>query len=170
MRVFLVGFMGAGKTTVGRLLAEQLRLPFFDIDEEVEAAAGCSIAEIFEARGEAGFREDEQEALKAVLEHPAGVISTGGGLPCQDENWNLLETRGTTVWLDAPFSVLCRRVASDPQSRPLFEDRERARALYLSRKPAYSRAELRVGISAKDSPLAVATYVARKLGDRPCAS
>ncbi len=171
MRVFLVGFMGVGKTTVGRLLAKHLGVPFVDLDDQVEAAVGSSIPEIFEDRGEPWFREQEHAALRSVLEYPDAVVATGGGLPTLEQNQGLLQAAGTTVWLDVPFDVLCERiVAADQPSRPLFQDPESARQLFLARLPAYSRADHRVTISSEDSPREVAERIASSLGDYPCAS
>ena len=171
MRVFLVGFMGVGKTTVGRVLAQQLGVPFFDLDEEVEATVGRSIPEIFEEHGETWFRERESAELRSVLRHPAAVVATGGGLPTLDRNRKLLKTAGATVWLDLPFDVLCQRIAAaDQPPRPLFRDPESARQLFLSRVPAYARADHRLTVSGEDSPAELAERIAQWLGDGPCAS
>lgn len=171
MRVFLVGFMGVGKTTVGRLLAQRLDLPFFDLDDEVEAAAGRTIPEIFAAEGEAGFREREHAALLGVLRRPDSVVATGGGLPTQKRSLELLETAGSTIWLDAPFDTLRARLSSaETAARPLLRDPEKARQLFQSRRSAYRRADHRVPISPEDTPAAVAAHIAEWLGGRPCAT
>ncbi|MCB1036880.1 MAG: shikimate kinase [Acidobacteria bacterium] len=171
MRVFLVGFMGVGKTTVGRFLAQRLELPFVDLDEEVEATAGRSVAQIFTQEGEAGFRELELAALESVLRRPPAVVATGGGLPAQPKGAELLRSAGTTVWLDAPFELIEQRVCGgDQPPRPLFQDPEGAAELYRRRLPAYRIADHHIAVAEGDAPVALARRIADRLGDRSCAS
>lgn len=162
MRVFLTGFMGCGKTTVGRLLSERLRVPFIDLDGAIERAAGLSVREIFEQGGEALFRRLEHEALVASVE--AGresVVATGGGTPTLERNLRILEDAGISVWLDPPFSLIAQRIgALGKRDRPLFETEAQALELYRRRLPIYRRADLRIGIEPGESPEEVASRIA----------
>ncbi|MGH9363615.1 MAG: shikimate kinase, partial [Thermoanaerobaculia bacterium] len=111
MRLFLTGFMGAGKTTIGRLLAGRLGCPFVDLDEEVERRAGMSVRRIFETLGEPEFRRLEAEELAKSVSREDVVVATGGGTVCFDESARLVRARGLTVWLKPSFATLTRRIA-----------------------------------------------------------
>src|SRR5690348_16803995 len=133
--IYLVGFMGSGKSTVGRLLAHRLGWSFFDTDDEIEAAEKTSISDIFEKRGEPEFRRIESEivrqhALWIERGRPA-VLALGGGAFAQPENRRVVEDRGITVWLDCPFELVSRRTAH-ASHRPLARDPEKMKALYES--------------------------------------
>jgi shikimate kinase len=145
--IYLVGFMGCGKSTVGRALADELGWRFFDLDEEIEKAAGESITEIFEKRGEEEFRALETEALKKrVRDVRMGrpqVIALGGGAFTRQENFELATHHGVTIWLDTPLDVIERRIAEETH-RPLARDPVRLRALYEDRRQAYERADYRI--------------------------
>ena len=163
--VFLVGFMGSGKTSVGRALATQLRLVFIDLDDRIARHAGKSVQGIFAEDGEEVFRAHERATLLALEpELPAGaVIATGGGA-CQDaaaRAW--MQARGTMVWLDVPLETIERRVPRDG-SRPLFGDPVALDALYRERRRDYATASLRVEIGALP-PEDVAARIARELGE-----
>lgn len=156
--IYLVGFMGSGKSTIGRLLAHRLGWSFFDTDDEIEAAEKMPIAEIFEKRGEPEFRRIETEILRQHvdwIEHgrPA-VLALGGGMFAQAENRRVLEDRGLTVWLDCPFEVVARRVAQ-ASHRPLARDPERFALLYESRRPSYESADIHIVIQSDDPAEAV---------------
>lgn len=138
--IFLVGFMGAGKTTVGRTLAEHMGYDFFDLDELIEAQAAKSVQAIFAELGEAEFRRLEHEAIRACSNRSRAVIALGGGAYVPDWNRTLLRTIGRTVWLDCPLDVCLRRVSGD-QSRPLLGDEGEMRELLEERRPAYSQAD-----------------------------
>jgi len=151
--IYLVGFMGSGKSTIGRRLADRLGWDFFDTDDEIEAAEKTSIAEIFEQRGETEFRCIETAILRqhvAWIEHgrPA-VVALGGGVFAQSENRELLENNGLTVWLDCPFDIVARRVAQ-ASHRPLARDPEKFAALYQQRRAAYELADMHIPISGDD--------------------
>lgn len=145
-RLVLTGFMGAGKTTVGRLLAESLGWDFLDLDQHVETRAGASVPELFAQHGEAHFRRLESSALANALSLTRTVIALGGGTPEQLTNRLLLEqTPGTTViFLDAPFETLFDRCmlesfAQPQHSRPVLGDPAEAALRYKQRQPLYAR-------------------------------
>ncbi|HVS15030.1 MAG TPA: shikimate kinase [Thermoanaerobaculia bacterium] len=168
MRIYLVGFMGAGKTAVGRCLARRLGWRFVDLDREIERRSGVSVAEIFEREGEPGFRSRETAALRRISRRQRTVVATGGGTLTDPENAEVIRASGRSVFLDAPLEVLFDRVERSARDRPLFSDRAQARALYESRLAAYRSADLVVPVTAEDRPEAVAERVAARLGSEPC--
>lgn len=145
----LAGFMGAGKTSVGRIVARQLGWRFVDLDDRIVEAAGTSIRAIFESRGETAFRQLEHELLERILGESlaAGrptVIALGGGTVTQERNLVLLRKAGAAiVWLDCPVEVILQRCAGI-SDRPLFGTEEDVRRLYQHRRPFYERADGRV--------------------------
>ena len=146
--IFLVGFMGAGKTSVGRALSRKLRWRFEDLDDRIQAREGRTIPEIFRQSGEAGFRRSELAALRDLLadmESGPMVAALGGGAFVQEEVASLLEKAGSaTVFLDAPTEELWRRCAQDVIDRPLRRREAEFRQLYEARRPRYLRARVRV--------------------------
>ncbi len=161
--IYLVGFMGCGKSTVGRALAEELGWPFFDLDEEIEKHAGASITSIFSDRGEAAFRALESAALerrvKLARTGRPQVVSLGGGTFTLPANCELANANGVTIWLDAPLTVIERRIASETH-RPLAQDREKWSALYDDRRQAYSQADYRIETGEKDADAVVKQILA----------
>jgi len=146
--VFLVGFMGAGKTSAGRRLAERLGWRFLDLDDVVEARAGCTVREIFRQSGEARFRWQEAEALESVLiaagDEPL-VLALGGGAFVQPANAAALRQTGCpSVFLDASPEELRRRCMAHGDTRPLFQDAAQFEQLYASRRDAYLAATERL--------------------------
>jgi shikimate kinase len=142
--IYLLGFMGSGKTTVGELLARELGWRFIDLDQVIEAGQGLSIVEIFEAAGEPFFRQVEHAALREVSKAEPAVVALGGGTFAQKPNLDfILETGGTTIWLDCSIEELRQRCAG-MTNRPLFRDPESFRRLFNERLPYYQRAEHRV--------------------------
>jgi len=121
MNIYLVGYMGTGKTTVGQLLAKKLRRSLIDVDEFIENRYRKTIAAIFEEKGEDGFREIEHRALQEIVNFENIVVSTGGGLPCFSDNMNLLNQTGITVYLRASVDELFDRLSGDMQKRPLIK-------------------------------------------------
>ena len=117
--IVLVGFMGSGKTSTGRRLAQRLGLPFVDADAEIEAAAGMTIAEIFAKHGEPSFRDGERRVMARLLEQGPRVIATGGGAFLHDETRARIAARGLSVWLKADPEVLWRRVRKRSRKSPL---------------------------------------------------
>lgn len=151
--LYLVGFMAAGKTTVGRALAEELGWPFVDVDKDIEASQGKTIAQIFDEQGEDAFRDIESRAIhRRVARIEAGlpcVLALGGGAFAQPRNWELIENNGVTVWLDCTIETVRRRLASD-STRPLARDHERLAQLFEDRRPLYSRADFRIEVDCDD--------------------
>jgi len=158
----LVGFMAAGKSTVGQRLAAALRRPFVDLDQRVEEATGSSVAEIFESRGEAAFRELESRALRTVLHEGPCVLATGGGSMVDASSRALLREGAWVVWLDLRFDTVRARLASDRRRRrPLAESlgEEGLVRLYRSRRPEYAAvAHLRVEVDRR-SPVQLSRWI-----------
>ncbi|HYI48067.1 MAG TPA: shikimate kinase [Allosphingosinicella sp.] len=144
--IALIGLMGAGKTSVGRRLAKRLSLPFADADAEIEAAAGLSIAEIFERFGEAHFRDGERRVIARLVDGPRQVIATGGGAFMDEETRALILARCTAIWLDGDLDTLAARLGRRDH-RPLLRDKE-PRALLAelaeARNPIYALAHFTV--------------------------
>jgi shikimate kinase len=151
--IYLVGFMAAGKSTIGSALAEQLGWPFVDIDLEIERQEQLTIAQLFTDRGETAFRDPETAMIrKRVNSIRAGcpsVVALGGGAFVQPKNWELLENNGITIWLDCPFDLVCRRLNGDV-TRPLARDLSRLAQIFEDRRPLYGRADFRVEITTED--------------------
>lgn len=123
MRIFLIGYMGAGKTTVGRQLSKRLDLPFYDLDQVIEESEGQRVADIFERNGEAGFRGVERNTLQRMIDtHPRMVLSTGGGTPCFYDNLKVMKEQGTTVYLKMDVGSLAHRLMHSKSERPLIKD------------------------------------------------
>lgn len=144
--IALVGMMGAGKTTLGRALAERIGCPFADSDKAVEQEAGCTITDIFAREGEAGFREREHRALERLLASPPLVLSTGGGALLDPRNRELLRRRAFTIWLNASPATLARRIGAS-RDRPLLEGSDleaRLAQLLADRRLLYAEADLRI--------------------------
>ena len=162
--LYLVGMMGSGKTSTGRPLAERLGYGFVDADAVIEQAAGCSIPEIFERDGEAGFRALESQVLNAISQRHSLVVATGGGVVTQQENWGLLHS-GVVIWLDVVPEQLMQRLKADSTLRPLLQtdDPDAAlNALLNRRRPLYAEADLTVVID-QETPDAVADGILQLL-------
>ena len=144
--VVLIGLMGAGKSSVGRRLAERLELPFIDADEEVEKAAGCSISDIFELYGEQAFRDVEERVIARLLTEAASVIATGGGAFMNPRTRARIRSTGVSVWLTADLDVLDRRTRRRG-GRPLLaggDGRATLEALARERDPVYAEADIKI--------------------------
>lgn len=144
--VVLVGMMGAGKTSVGRLLAQKLGLPFIDADSEIEQAAQATISEIFERDGEAVFRSGERRVIARLLEGPLCVLATGGGAFMSDETRGKIHERAISIWLRAELDLLVRRVGRR-RDRPLLNTgnpRDTLAKLLEVRSPIYGEADITV--------------------------
>ncbi|MBC7851392.1 MAG: shikimate kinase [Chitinophagaceae bacterium] len=123
MRIFLIGFMGSGKTHWGGLVADRLKLPFQDLDTIIVEAEGQSIADIFQEKGEEHFRLQERDILRDIIhKHPSLVLSCGGGTPCFFNNIDLMKKEGTVVWLNSSIEALTERLQREKAHRPLIKD------------------------------------------------
>jgi len=149
-RIYLVGFMGSGKSTVGRRVAERLALPFVDLDDEIERTSGRTIRALFEESGEDAFRRRESEFLEGTATLPAAVIATGGGCFAQEENRRRIARLGTSVFLDAPLTTVRERL-SGKTDRPLFQTPEQLAGLFAAREPFYRMARFSVSLSGAES-------------------
>lgn len=157
-RILLIGYMGAGKTTLGRALADDLGLEFIDLDHYIEKRYRKTISDIFAEKGEEEFRRLEQRMLHEVAEFENVIISTGGGTPCFFDNIDYMNTQGITVYLKVPIERLFTRLSIARNKRPLIKDKndEELRTFIASqleqREPAYTKA--------------LHTYIADKLEDK----
>jgi len=142
-KIYLVGFMGAGKTTVARALARRLAWQFEDIDERIEARERRSIASIFAQNGEPYFRQLERQALSELLPERHTIVATGGGTFAEADNRALMLADGAVAWLDLPLTRVIDRVPADGR-RPLAADRAQLDQLYTRRQLAYAHAHVRI--------------------------
>jgi shikimate kinase len=145
-KIYIVGFLAAGKTTVARLLGRRLGWPVEDIDDLIETRERRSIAEIFSASGEPYFRAVEREVVRSLLVPRNIVVATGGGTFVDPESRGLIGQDGLSIWLDVPLDEIVARVPADGR-RPLATDRAQMERLYAARRPAYQRAHLRLDAS-----------------------
>ncbi len=144
--IYLIGFMGAGKTSVGQSLAHLLGWTFVDLDAAIEEREGFSIREIFSRRGEPFFREIEREELEKVSRGRKLVVALGGGTFCAGVNREIVKSTGISVWLDAPIDLLLARCAPDG-TRPLFTTRKEIEELLAGRLSSYAQADHRVDVT-----------------------
>jgi shikimate kinase len=166
--LYLVGMMGAGKSTVGRLLARRLKLRFFDCDHEIERRCGVKIPLVFEIEGEAGFRAREAETVAELSELPGIVLATGGGAILLEENRRRLAARGTVIYLRARPEDLYSRVRND-RNRPLLATADplrRLRELHAERDPLYASIADVVIDTGKQTVQALARELVARLGER----
>ncbi len=155
--IYLVGFMGSGKSTVGQMLASRIGWKFFDLDSDIEKSQNTSIAEIFETLGEAEFRRLEREAIRARVRRiecgiPA-VVALGGGAFVQPDVYSLLTGNGVSIWLDCPFEIIQRRIALNGARnglRPLARDPAGFERLYHDRRKSYSLADYHIEVGEDD--------------------
>lgn len=150
--------MGAGKSYTGKLLAKLLRVPFIDLDERIESAAGKTISAIFAEDGEEVFREYERQALRACAQLDGGVIATGGGAPCFHDGMDWMNDQGLTVFLDPTLEILFARLASGRSHRPLLEQEQAfqkaAASKLAARRPTYEKAQLQLRITDPNADVA----------------
>ncbi len=149
MKIALIGFMGSGKTTIGKLLSEKLNLEFTDTDKIIEKETGMKISEIFSKYGEKFFREKERKILLQLTKKDNLIISTGGGLPLNENNMEILNKHFTTVYLKADFETLWNRIKSD-KNRPLSAKGEKRLSKLLKfREKCYEKATFIVDTNRK---------------------
>jgi len=169
--IFLIGFMGAGKTSVGEMLAERLGYRFIDLDQRLCERFGTTIPEVFESHGEKAFREAEREELVRCADGQKLVVATGGGAFCSEKNRQIIHASGgLSVFLDPPWETLGARLAGDNAGRPKYGDAAQARRLFESRLPDYRRAMRVVGLAGSESAAAAADLVLAVLEEAPCAT
>ncbi len=149
LNIYLIGMMGSGKSTIGPLLAQQLGYSFLDTDSTIEKLVGQSVAEIFQAVGEAEFRQTETKVLAEVSAHIRLIVATGGGIAIERENWNHLH-QGLVIWLDPSLDLLVERLQDDT-TRPLLATAEDLHAklatILAERRHRYAQADIQISIS-----------------------
>ena len=156
--IVLIGMMGAGKSSLGARLADRLKLTFVDADAEVEAAAGMSIAEIFEAHGEAAFRDGERRVIARLLKGGPQVLALGGGAFVDSATRAEVLDKAISIWLDVPVDELVQRVKRKPGKRPLLANTDmhtKLTTLMRERGPLYAKAHIRANISGKSHDAAI---------------
>jgi shikimate kinase len=164
--IFLVGPMGAGKSTVGRQLAKSLSMEFVDCDREIEERTGVNISIIFEVEGEEGFRKRERAMIEQLTERDGIVLATGGGAVLEEDNRARLRTRGFAIYLNAPIELLLERTARDKQ-RPLLQtDDPKAKLIALAeeREPLYQQVADMVVKTDRRTARHVVKEIVRRLG------
>jgi shikimate kinase len=162
--IFLIGFMGAGKSSVGKKLAKRLHMGFSDLDEAIEKGLGVTVSEVFSRWGEGFFRDTESRILRSLAQKSGQVIATGGGIVLRECNWETMKKWGITVYLRAPIEVLWSRIEGDA-SRPLLrveDPLKRAQELFSERVSLYEKADLIVDTE-NASPDDVAEDIIEKL-------
>ncbi len=154
MKIFLVGFMGSGKTTVGRELAARVDTPFFDLDELIESAEKMTIREMFAQKGEPYFRKRERDLLRSTRHLESAIVATGGGTFTFDENIQFIQSEGLSIYLSAPYALLRARIGSK-EDRPLFRDDVSTHELYANRIRYYRMADIAVDIREDETPVEI---------------
>ncbi|MBO4874260.1 MAG: shikimate kinase [Bacteroidales bacterium] len=156
MRIFLVGFMGAGKSVIGRRLAKSLDLSFYDLDEEIESRYKMSVSSIFQKYDEACFRKLETTVLESFSEKDKFVLSCGGGTPCFGNNMELMNSLGTTIYIKVQTEELSSRISASYHKRPLTEGKSDAEladyvaATLKAREPFYAKSKITVDATGTD--------------------
>jgi shikimate kinase len=166
--IFLIGMMGAGKSTVGKLLAQQLGYNFIDTDPLIEQCAGKSIPEIFADDGEDKFRDLEQKVLSQVSAHTRLVVATGGGIVMRSLNWSHLHD-GIVVWIDVPVDVLYDRLKTASEKRPLLQTDDPLQTLndiYSQRRDRYAQADISIMVNADETSEAVSNRLLNMIQTR----
>jgi len=167
--IFLIGFMGAGKTSVGRVLAERLGCRFIDLDQCLHQRFGAPIPDVFERQGEEVFREAERDELARCCEQHNVVVATGGGAFCSQANREIIRASGgLSVFLDLPWEVLEERLVRDHAGRPKYDDSGQAQLLYESRLTDYRQATVCVELTGSESAENAADCVVAALEEAPC--
>ena len=170
--IFLIGYMGAGKTTIGKQIAKHLEWPFVDTDLFIENRYHKAVPDIFAEKGEAFFRKMEQAILQEVTQFENTVISTGGGTPCFFDNMDLMNRTGITVYLKMPVSELLRRLITNKQERPLIKDKSPEELTQFitgsleKREMWYNRAHIIFLPSPSDSPNHITEYLIRQINEK----
>lgn len=177
MKIYLVGFMGSGKTTVGRELAARIDAPFFDLDELIESAEKMTIREMFATKGEPYFRKRERDLLRSTRHLESAVVATGGGTFTFDENIQFIQSEGLSVYLSAPYALLRARIGTK-DDRPLFRDDVSTHELYANRIRYYRMSDITIDVREEETPAEIVERLvlefpknvldaARRSGSRP---
>jgi len=169
--IYLVGFMGAGKTATGRVIARRMGRGFVDLDEVIEKQLRLSIREIFESLGEDSFRQSEAAELEKTTLDSDLVVATGGGAFSDPDNRRLIEdVKAVSIFLDPPWEAICSRLDEGDRTRPNWSDNRQARALFVKRRPDYLLAEIHLELTGAESPVDVADMACSALGEIQCAT
>ncbi|MGC8868274.1 MAG: shikimate kinase [Sulfurihydrogenibium sp.] len=160
--IYLVGFMGSGKSTVGKILAEKTGRNFIDIDRLIEEREGRKIKEIFEKEGENYFRQLEKKYLEDILNTKGYVISTGGGLGANPENMKKMKENGIVIWLDITLNTVLERCKNDEERPLLNQPIEKIKQLFEERKKVYGLAPYRVNVE-KKTPVQIVEEILTKI-------
>jgi shikimate kinase len=169
--IFLVGFMGAGKSSIGAAVAARRGSRFVDLDQVISTRLGAPIVDVFADRGEPTFRAAEHDELARAVLLEEVVVATGGGAFCNPVNRDLIHRSGAvSVFLDLPWSKLAERLAADNSDRPMYDDADQARRLFEERLPEYRRAMVRVPLDGSESSAEAAERVVDALREAPCAT
>lgn len=164
VNLYLIGMMGSGKSTVGRILAERLDYRFLDTDDVIEKSAQKPITTIFASDGESAFRALETEVLSQVSAYMRMAIATGGGIVLERKNWSYLQ-HGIVVWLDVPVPLLYKRLKDDT-SRPLLQSPDPQKTLEVilnQRESLYAQADLKITVAPNETPEAIAERILQTL-------
>lgn len=167
-QLFLVGYMGAGKTTAANALSLRTGLPMIDLDEELERREGCSIAALFDQDGETAFRTKESDLLLQIAGNAAlPIVACGGGIMGNSTNVRTMQTHGHVVWIDPPFEVILERLRANPEERPLLAtmgdpfDEEVLRAHFAERQSEYAKSDERIRDLSEEVLAALADRISR---------
>lgn len=168
-RIFICGFMGAGKTTIGKILADELSLPFFDLDEKIEEQCGMPIAAIFEKESEKKFRKMERDQIDYFIKNETGVFALGGGSLQNEQLTEHIKLNGLLIFIECPISIILQRIKSD-RNRPLLlnnngtvKKKYELHALYERRLPFYQRAEIHIDSSSYHSADRLINHLLKKI-------
>ncbi|MEM7574591.1 MAG: shikimate kinase [Bacteroidota bacterium] len=155
MHIFLIGFMGSGKSYVGKRLANALQRPFSDLDDRIESGTGKTISAIFANEGELAFREQEAEYLRKYKNNTPAIIACGGGTPCYHGNIDWMNQEGLTIFLDPSLDLLETRLRPETAHRPLLAQQTDLRRFLktklMERRPAYEKAQIRMVVGNPDT-------------------
>jgi shikimate kinase len=169
LRIYLVGFMGCGKTKAGEALAATLGVPFVDLDRLISQSFGSTVSQVFSQHGEPAFRAEEARLLKTTLQRRRVIVSTGGGTFCHRSNRAAIhESGGISVFLDVPWEVIVSRLPGKNLDRPKFESEAAARRLFSERVADYRAARIHLQLGGDEPPDEVARRVVAALPGIPC--
>jgi shikimate kinase len=150
LKIFLIGFMGSGKSTIGKKLAKAMQLPFIDLDKEIERKAKCSVSDIFKYLGEKSFRKMESEVLKSFENETSFVMATGGGTPCYFDNLEYIHSQGKSIYIELDTKSIYNRLSKTKNIRPTIKDKKEAELMefieqtFVNRKHVYEQASYKV--------------------------